>query len=110
MPPSQYLPKDYRDRRLRNNEMDSIEFTEFPKRLATLDVQWPVELWRITAMVNYVFKDNCVLWLGFVIALTIPQTALQGNLEIVNGYLMMMVSFISQSSLRESLARSVRLG
>ena len=60
VPPSQYHPKHYHDHRLKNNEMDSAKFIEFPNRLTTLDVQLVVESWRIIAMVNYVFKDNCV--------------------------------------------------
>ena len=65
IPPSQYLPKHYRDRRLRNNEMDSAKFTEFLKRFTTFDVQWVVEWWYIIPMVNRVFKDNCAPLVGF---------------------------------------------
>ena len=64
VPSSQYLPKHYRDRSLNNNEMDSVEFIKFLKRLTTLDVQWVVEWWRIIAMVNCVFKYNCVSLVG----------------------------------------------
>ena len=64
VPPSQYLPKHYRDRRLRNNKMDSIKFIEILKHLTTFDVQWVVEWWHIIAMVNHVFEDNCAPLFG----------------------------------------------
>ena len=65
IPPSQYLPEHYLDRRLRNNEMDSAKFTKFLKHLTTFDVQWVVEWWHIIATVNRVFKDNCAPLVGF---------------------------------------------
>ena len=55
-------------------------------------------------------KTTIFICLGFAIVLTTPQAALQGNLVTVKKFLMMMVCFISRSSLRESLAESVRLG
>ena len=45
--------------------MDPTEFTEFLKRFSPLGVQWVVEWWHITDMVNQGFKDNCVPVVGF---------------------------------------------
>ena len=44
--------------------MDFDEFNEFLKHLSLLRIQWVVEWWCITAMVNRVFKDNCVPLVG----------------------------------------------
>ena len=44
--------------------MDPVEFTQFLKHLTPLGIQWVVEWWRITRMVNHVFKDNCVPLIG----------------------------------------------
>ena len=55
----------YCDRKLTNGDMDPTEFIELLKRLSPLGVQWVVEWWRITGMVNYSFKDNYVPLVGF---------------------------------------------
>ena len=44
----------------KNKEMDPTGFTELLKCLSPLGVQWVVEWWHITDMVNRGFKDNCV--------------------------------------------------
>ena len=44
--------------------MDPNELTEFQKRLPPSRVQWVVEWWRITSMVNRVFKDNYIPLVG----------------------------------------------
>ena len=44
--------------------MDFDEFNEFLKHLSPSRIQWVVEWWCITAMVNCVFKDNCVALVG----------------------------------------------
>ena len=44
--------------------MHPIEFIEFLKCLSLLGVQWVVEWWRITDMVNCGFKDNYVPLVG----------------------------------------------
>ena len=63
-PPSQYLPKNYRDRRPKHTEMSFDEFTKFMKRINVTDIQWIVEWWCISSMVKRSFKDNCVPWVG----------------------------------------------
>ena len=60
VPLSQYLPKHYHDHRPKCVSMSFYEFTEFMKRNDVTDIQWVVEWWRISSMVNYSFKDNCV--------------------------------------------------
>ena len=62
--PSQYLPKHYHDRKLKDREMDPNEFTEFLRHLSPLGSQWVVEWWRITSIVNHVFKDNYIPLIG----------------------------------------------
>ena len=44
--------------------MDLDEFTEFMKHIKVLDIQWVVDWWRISSMVNHSFKDNCVPLVG----------------------------------------------
>ena len=44
--------------------MDPAKFNEFLKRLTPLGVQWGVDWWRITGMVNRIFNDNCVPLIG----------------------------------------------
>ena len=44
--------------------MSFYEFTKFMKRNDVTDIQWVVEWWRISSMVNYSFKDNCVPLVG----------------------------------------------
>ena len=92
--PNQYQPKHYRDHKLKSKEMDPNEFTEFLKCLSPSGIQWVVEWWRIIDMVNHVFKDNCVNWLGFAIAFTTPYVALQDNLVIAKVFPMMKASSI----------------
>ena len=57
VPPSQYQPKHYHDRKLKNKEMDPAKFL---KCLPPSGIQWVVEWWHIIGMVNHFFKDNCV--------------------------------------------------
>ena len=64
VPLSQYLPKHYHDHRPKCVSMSFYEFTEFMKRNDVTDIQWVVEWWRISSMVNYSFKDNCVPLVG----------------------------------------------
>ena len=64
VPPSQYLPKHYRDRRLKRDEMSFEEFTKFMKHIDVIDIQWVVQWWHISGMVNRVFKDNYVPLVG----------------------------------------------
>ena len=64
VPPNQYLPKQYHNRRPKHVEMSFDEFTEFMKHIDVIDIQWVVEWWRILSMVNRSFKDNCVLLVG----------------------------------------------
>ena len=60
-------------------------------------------------MVNRSFKDNYVLWLGSVVALTTLHVVLQGNLVTIKELLVMMVPSIPWHLLRGSWAKSVRL-
>ena len=60
VPPSQYLPKHYHDHKPRLTEMNLDEFTEFMKHIEVSDIQWVVDWWRISSMVNHSFKDNYV--------------------------------------------------
>ena len=62
--PSQDLPKHYCDHKLKDKEMDPAGFIEFLRHLSPLGVQWVVEWWHIIGMVNHVFKDNCVPFIG----------------------------------------------
>ena len=64
VPFSQYLPKHYRDRRPKRTEMNFDDFTEFMKHINVSDIQWVVEWWHLSGMVNQIFKDNCVLSVG----------------------------------------------
>ena len=59
-PPSQYLPRNYRDRRPKHTEMSFDEFTKFMKHIDVTDIQQVMEWWSISSMVNRIFKDNCV--------------------------------------------------
>ena len=56
--------------------MDPAEFIEFLKCLSILGVQWVVEWWCITYMVNCASRITVFLWLGFTIALTILHVTL----------------------------------
>jgi len=40
--------------------MNLDEFTEFMKHIEVSDIQWVVDWLRISGMVNYDFKGNCV--------------------------------------------------
>ena len=109
VPPSQYLLKHYLDHRPKRTEMDLDEFTKFMKCIEISDIQWVVDWWHISGMVNRSFKDNYVLWLGSVVALTTLHVVLQGNLVTIKELLVMMVPSIPWNLLRGSWAKSVRL-
>ena len=64
IPPSQYLPKHYYDRRPKHVEMSFDEFTEFMKHIDVIDIQWVVEWWHILGMASCVFKDSYVSLVG----------------------------------------------
>ena len=64
VPPSQYLPKHYHDRRPKHAEMSFEEFTELMERINAIDIQWVVEWWRISSMAHCSLKDNCVPLVG----------------------------------------------
>ena len=69
VPPSQYLPKHYRDRRPKRAKMSLDEFTEFMKHVEVSNIQWVVDWWRILGMVSHSFKDNCVPLVGLPLLL-----------------------------------------
>ena len=60
VPPSQYLPKHYCDRRPKRVKMSFEEFTEFMERINATEIQQVVEWWRISSMAHHSLKDNCV--------------------------------------------------
>ena len=60
VPPSQYLPKHYRDYRPKHAKMSFEEFTELMELIDAPDIQWVVEWWRILSMAHRSLKDNCV--------------------------------------------------
>ena len=64
VPPSQYLPKHYRDHRPKHAEMSFKEFIEFMKRIDATNIQWVVEWWRISSMAHRSLKENCVPLVG----------------------------------------------
>ena len=62
--PSWYQPKHYRNRKLKDKEMDPTQLTELLKHLTSLDVQWVVEWWCIKAMSSCDIKKNRVPLVG----------------------------------------------
>ena len=61
---NRYQPKHYRDRKIKDKEMDLVKLSELLKHLTFVDIQWAVEWWRIEAMTSFGFKENCVLLVG----------------------------------------------
>ena len=64
IPFHQYQLKHYRDRKLKEKEMDPTKLTEPLKHLTSIDIQWVVEWWRIEAMTSCGFKENCLSLVG----------------------------------------------
>ena len=58
--PSQFVPKHYRDRKLKRIEMNFDDFTKFMKCIDVSDIQWVVEWWHILGTINCSFKDNYI--------------------------------------------------
>ena len=58
--PSRYQLKHYRDRNLKDKEMDLAKLIELLNCLTSSDVQWVVEWWHIEAMSSCGFKENFV--------------------------------------------------
>ena len=44
--------------------MDLDEFTKFMKHIEISNIQWVVDWWHISSIVNHSFKDNCVPLVG----------------------------------------------
>ena len=60
VPPSQYLPKHYRDYRPKHAKMSFEEFTELMELIDAPNIQWVVEWWHILSMAHRSLKENCV--------------------------------------------------
>ena len=58
---------------------------------------------------DVVSRRTVFLWLGFVVALTIPCVTFQGNSVTIKGFLVAMVLSISWHLLRGSWVESMRL-
>ena len=90
--------------------MSFDEFSEFMKCIDVTNIQWVVEWWHISSMVNCNFKDSCVPLVGLLVTLTTLHFGLQGNLVIIKELLVMMVRSIPWHLLIGSWEESVSLG
>ena len=60
VPPSTYLPRNFRDHKLHQNDMSFEVYMELMGHIKETDIQWVVEWWHITRMVHGCCKNYYV--------------------------------------------------
>ena len=90
--------------------MSFDEFSEFMKCIDVTNIQWVVEWWHISSIVNYNFKDSCVPLVGLRCYSYHSTFRIQGNLVIIKELLVMMVRSIPWHLLIRSWEESVSIG